>query len=245
MFGQYQNIIIEVSYLLAAVFFIMGLKGLGHPRTAVRGNFFGAVGMFIAIVATLLNNDVMTNNTDIIALLIAGAAVGALIGAVLSIKIKMTSMPELVAIFNGFGGLASVLVAAGVLYSLQPVDLNNYQMTISTGISGLIGSVTFLGSLVAFGKLYGLRIVPDAAVRYPGEQVVKVLLLAGAIFLTVMIVKEPHNMQWYWIMAGVGSLLGILLVIAIGGADMPVVIALMNSYSGIAAAATGFVLSNS
>ncbi len=236
-------VIINLSYLFASVLFILGLKKLSHPRTAVRGNLYGAIGMLIAIVVTLFDKDVFPKQTWWI--LLSGAAIGSLIGAVGAYKVKMTSMPEMVALFNGFGGLASTLVAGAAL--LDAVDKgmgNDLQVTISSAASGLIGAVTLWGSLVAFGKLYGLKIVPDRPVRYPGEQIVKVALLALSIFLTVMIVKHPENMNYYIWMNVVGSLLGILLVVAIGGADMPVVIALMNSYSGIAAAATGFVLTN-
>ncbi len=235
--------IINASYLLAAILFILGLKGLSHPRKAVRGNMLGAIAILIAIVATLVDHNVILKDTWEI--LLVGFAVGGLIGVILAIKVEMTSMPELVALFNGFGGLASVLVAGGALLKAvgdgQGGDL---QITISTTASGLIGAITLLGSLVAFGKLYGFKFIPDKAVRYPGEQIVKLLLLIGSIVLGVLIVQHPENMSYYWMLVATGSLLGILLVIAIGGADMPVVITLLNSYSGIAAAATGFVLSN-
>ncbi len=235
--------IINASYLVAAILFILGLKGLSHPRKAVRGNMLGAIAVLIAIVATLIDHNVILKDTWEI--LLVGFAVGGLIGVILAIKVEMTSMPELVALFNGFGGLASVLVAGGALLKAvgdgQGGDL---QITISITASGLIGAITLLGSLVAFGKLYGLKIIPDKAVRYPGEQIVKLLLLIGSIALGVLIVQHPENMTYYWMLVATGSLLGILLVIAIGGADMPVVITLLNSYSGIAAAATGFVLSN-
>ena len=234
---------VDAAYLLAAVLFIVGLKGLTHPRSAVRGNLLGAIGMFLAIVVTLVDQQVL-NWTWIV----AGIAVGALIGTVLALRIQMTAMPQLVGLFNGFGGGASVLVAGAVLIHLfvsvqsggSPGDL---QVRVATVASGLVGAVTFFGSLIAFGKLQG--IVTEKPVRYPGEQVVKSLLLLGSIGAAVLVVTDPAQMVYYWILVAVASVLGIFLVLPIGGADMPIVIALLNSYSGIAAAATGFVLSNS
>jgi NAD(P) transhydrogenase subunit beta len=228
--------IINLVYLLASVLFIFGLKGLTHPRTAVRGNLIGGLGMLLAVVVTLMQGDLTFE------LIIAGIVIGSLIGAVLSIKIQMTAMPQLVALLNGFGGLASVLVAGAEL--INPESVLTLQSLIAIAASGLIGAVTFWGSLVAFGKLQGV-VVPDAPVRYSGEQVVKILLLLISLALSWMIVVNPSALTNYWILCGVASVLGVLLVIAIGGADMPVVIALLNSYSGLAAAATGFVLSNS
>ncbi len=231
------NTFVSLAYLFASVLFIFGLKGLTHPRTAVRGNLLGSLGMLVAIVVTLMKGSLSFE------LILAGVIVGGLIGVVLAVKIEMTAMPQLVAVFNGFGGGASVLVAGAEL--VNPGALLNLQALVAIAISGLIGAVTFWGSLVAFGKLQGLKIVPDAPVRYPGEQVVKVLLLVVSIVLSWMIVVNPTSVNNYWILCGLASVLGILLVIAIGGADMPVVIALLNSYSGLAACATGFVLSNS
>ena len=228
--------IVNLSYLIAAVLFINGLKGLSHPKTAVRGNFYGALGMLIAIVVTLLDSNIISFEY-----ILAGVLLGALLGALLALKIEMTSMPQLVAALNGFGGGASVLVAGAALIEGQS-QMTGYQFTISTALSGLIGGVTLWGSLIAFGKLQG--IVTEKAVRYPGEQIVKILLGAGAIALAYMIVMDPGNTDYYWYLIAVSSLLGILLVIPIGGADMPVVVALLNSYSGIAASATGFVLEN-
>jgi len=235
-------VIVNLSYLLAAVLFILGLKGLGHPRTAVRGNMLGALGMLLAIVVTLADRQILS-----FGLIITGLLVGALVGTILALRIQMTAMPQLVGLFNGFGGVASTLVAGAVLYHVMAGNAGsgvqqNLQFTIATVASGLIGAVTFLGSLVAFGKLQG--IVSEKPLRYPGEQVVKLLFLAASITIGVFIVLDPTRVELYWYLSAVAAVLGILLVIAIGGADMPIVIALLNSYSGIAAAATGFVLSN-
>jgi len=226
--------LINLAYIAAATLFIFGLKGLTHPRTAVRGNLLGGMGMLVAVVATLLTTGIV----DWITILI-GVVIGGAIGAVIAVKIEMTSMPELVALFNGFGGIASVLVAGEALISGE--DLGP-QMTIATAIAGLIGAVTFWGSLIAFGKLRGT--ITGNPVLLPGRHVLNAVLAIATITLAVMLVMNPENIMLYWVLAGVASLLGIMLVIPIGGADMPVVIALLNSYSGLAAAATGFVLPN-
>lgn len=235
------RVLVDLSYLLAAVLFIVGLKGLSHPRTAVQGNILGAVGMLIAIIVTLLDQQV--GNWLWIGV---GLLLGTLIGAILAVRIQMTAMPQLVGLFNGFGGGASILVAGAVLLHLfaggAATSAAELQITIATVASGLVGAVTFWGSLIAFGKLQGL--VTEKPVRYRGEQVVKVLLLSTSLLLGTFIVLDPAVMMNYWLLVAVAGVLGVLLVLPIGGADMPIVIALLNSYSGIAAAATGFVLTN-
>lgn len=230
---------IQVAYILASVLFILGLKGLSHPRTAVRGNLTGAIGMLIAIVATLLDKNIISYEYILI-----GTLAGSVAGALFALKVKMTAMPQMVALFNGFGGAASVLVAGAVLSeSLLRGGEGGMQFLVATAASGLIGAVTFWGSLVAFGKLQGL--ITEKPVRYTGEQVVKLLIFLLALYGAYRTTEGKGNVEWYWIASGVGSLLGILLTIPIGGADMPIVIALLNAYSGMAAAATGFVLNNS
>lgn len=230
--------LINIGYLIAAVLFILGLKGLTHPRTAVRGNFMGAVGMLIAVLLTLLDRHIVSYQW-----ILLGLVLGAAVGAVLAIKIQMTAMPELVALFNGFGGAASTLVAgAALIENTSGGAIPLLQLTIATAASGLIGAVTFWGSLVAFGKLQGL--ISENAILFPGQQALNALLGAACLALAVLIVLDPSQTSLYWALVGVASVLGVLLVIPIGGADMPVVVALLNSYSGLAAAATGFVLSN-
>ena len=240
--------LVNVTYLVAAVLFILGLKGLRHPRSAVRGNFMGALAMVLAIVATLIAQDILSPG-----LIALGLGLGTVVGAVFAVTIKMTAMPQLVGLYNGFGGIASVLVAGAVLYQALHAGVSgagvavegaaaNLQFLIATSASGLIGGVTFFGSLVAFGKLQG--IVTEKPVRYPGEQVVKALVALANLVVAVLVVMNPGQVEYYWLLAGLASLLGILLVMPIGGADMPIVIALLNSYSGLAAAATGFVLNN-
>ncbi len=232
------SVLINIGYLVAAVLFILGLKGLTHPRTAVRGNLLGAVGMLLAVVLTLTNQHILSYEMIILGLIIGGA-----IGAALAIKIEMTSMPELVAVFNGFGGAASVLVAgAALLESTLEAEVPMMQLVVATAASGLIGSVTFWGSLVAFGKLKGL--INDKAVLFTGQQIINAILAGVALALSCLVVLDPTSVSTYWLLVGVASVLGVLLVIPVGGADMPVVVALLNSYSGLAAAATGFVLSN-
>lgn len=226
---------VKLAYLLAAVLFIMGLKGLGHPRTAVRGNLLGAVGMLIAIVVTLLAQGLSYTH------ILIGLVIGALIGGIAAIKVKMTSMPEMVALFNGFGGGASVLVAgAAFLVAIRAGTTGNLQSTIATATSGLIGAVTFSGSLIAYLKL---NETIRGNVRFPGQQIINTLLILGSVAMTVWMLQGGGLLP-YLVIVCLSLILGLLLTVGIGGADMPVVIALLNSYSGIAAAATGFVLDN-
>ena len=232
------EVIINIGYLVSAALFIFGLKGLTHPRTAVRGNLLGACGMLLAIVITLTDQSIVSFEV-----ILAGVVIGAAIGAVLAIKIEMTSMPELVAVFNGFGGIASVLVAGAALIEstldgARPLT----QATVAIAASGLIGTITFWGSLVAFAKLKGL--VGENAVLFSGQQIINAGLAMLALALSAGVIMDPTNVFFYWFLVLVASALGVLLVIPVGGADMPVVVALLNSYSGLAAAATGFVLSN-
>jgi len=225
---------VNLAYLVASVLFILGIKGLTHPRTAVRGNMLGALGMFIAIVATFLAKGIDVR------LVLAAIALGSIVGAIAAVKVQLTAMPQLVALFNGFGGAASTLVAGAVL--IESHGLGGRQFTIATSASGLIGTVTFWGSLVAFAKLQEL--MTGNAISFFGQKPLNAVLAVAAVACSVWVVSDPSNMNAYWALCAVASLLGVLLVIPIGGADMPVVIALLNSYSGLAAAATGFVLNN-
>ena len=230
--------VINFAYLLASALFIFALKGMSHPRSAVRGNFLGALGMFIAVLVTLLDRRIVSYE-----IILAGLVVGSGIGALLAVKIQMTAMPQMVALLNGFGGAASALVAGAALaetvHAGGPFDL---QLTVATALSGLIGGVTFLGSLIAFGKLQEL--IAGAAVVFPGRHAVNALFLLINVALCVLVVMQPEQLLWYWLLLGASCILGVLATIGIGGADMPVVISLLNSYSGLAACATGFVLQN-
>jgi len=232
--------VINLIYLGASVLFILGIRGLTHPRTAVRGNLMGATGMFLAVVATLLDQQILGTGGQAFGLLLGGVVLGAAIGATLALRIEMTAMPEMVALLNAFGGGASALVAGAVLVGATDPPA---QTTVATVASGLIGSVTFWGSLVAFDKLRGL-LLPDQPVLFPGQQPLNGMLALAALGCGVMVVSEPGTFAFYAGLVAIASVLGILLTIPIGGADMPVAIALLNSYSGLAAASTGFVLSN-
>jgi NAD(P) transhydrogenase subunit beta len=235
--------LINLAYLAASVLFILGLKGLSHPRTAVRGNLLGALGMLVAIVATLFDRHVIEAGMSGLIFIMAGMLVGSLVGAVLAIKVQMTAMPQMVALLNGFGGIASVLVAGAALTDANP-STTTLQLTIATAASGLIGGVTFWGSLVAFDKLQEW-LLPGHPIHFPAQQWLNLALGLVAVALTVVIVRDPSALWAYWLLVAVASVLGVLLTIPIGGADMPVAIALLNSYSGLAGAATGFVLNNS
>ncbi len=235
------NELINLAYLIAAVLFILGLKGLSHPRTAVRGNFLGAVGMLIAIVVTLLDRRIVSFEV-----IIAGIVVGALVGAIMAYRAPMTAIPQVVAIFNGFGGGASALAVGAALEEalkggfIEAIDI---QFTLAAVGSGLIGGVSFTGSAIAFAKLQGL--IKGQPIMLPGRHVINVILALACVILSVWMVMDTTSSMPFWIMVGTASLLGILLVIPIGGADMPVVISLLNAYSGIAAAGHGWVLNNS
>jgi NAD(P) transhydrogenase subunit beta len=230
--------VITLAYLLASVFFIFALKGLTHPRTAVRGNVLGALGMLIAVVVTLLDHRIVS-----VEVLLAGLVLGAAVGAVLALRIRMTAMPQLVALFNGLGGGASTLVAGAALVEAgMGAGRVSFQLTVATVFSGTIGAVTFWGSLVAFAKLQEL--ISAASVRFPGQHALHITLALAALAPGAWVVIDPSAHYPYWLLVGVASILGLLVVMPVGGADMPVVIALLNSLSGLAAAATGFVFLN-
>lgn len=225
-----------LGYLVAAVLFILGLKGLSRPRTAVRGNRLGAAGMLVAVVVTLANNEIIS-----FAWIAAGLALGTVVGVTLAVKVQMTSMPELVALFNGFGGGASVLVAAASYVQASDLAEDTARLSAAAALAALIGVVTFTGSLVAFAKLREvLRWSGFAQMQY----LTALFALAALVFAVLMVVNTDLNV-WLWLLVGIGAVLGVLLVVPIGGADMPVVIALLNSLSGTAAVAAGFVLENS
>ena len=230
-----------VFYLIAAVAFIVGLKRLSGPRTARSGNAIGAAGMLLAIVVAVLDGQ-FTDDVKVKWLVIgAGIAVGAAIGAVAALKVKMTAMPQMVAIFNGFGGAASALVAgAAYLDAGAPGIPGDTMLTILLSVA--IGAVTFTGSLIAFAKLQG--ILRGSPITWPAQRPINLLIALGLLGIGAWAVVSQGSLP-FWVGGGVALVLGILLVVPIGGADMPVVIALLNSLSGLAAAATGFVISNS
>jgi NAD(P) transhydrogenase subunit beta len=229
--------LINVVYLAASVLFIVGLKGLTSPRTARRGNGMASLAMLIAICATLLDHHIVSYQWILI-----GIALGSIIGAVAAIKVPLTAMPELVAMFNGFGGGASALVAATAV--LAPETLTGVppvQLYVASAVSAIVGAATLTGSLVAWAKLLEvLRWQPlGKLVRFAN-----MAALLSCIGLGACLVIDPRASWVLWSLLGAASFYGILLTVPVGGADMPVVIALLNSCSGLAAAATGFVLGN-
>ncbi len=226
---------IDIAYLIAACLFVLGIKGLTKPKTAVRGNLLAAAGMGIAAVVTLLNEHIVTYE-----IIIAGVVVGGLIGAVMAKKVQMTAMPQMIALLNGFGGGASFSVASAEFFRGSATDTVSI---IATGAAVLIGAVTLTGSLVAFAKLQEL--IDGKPMGFPGMKLVNAVLFIGSIVGIGYLVLNPGNEMVFWGLVAAAMVLGLLLVLPIGGADMPVVIALLNSYSGVAASAAGFVMGNS
>jgi proton-translocating NAD(P)+ transhydrogenase subunit beta len=225
----------EWLYIIAASLFVVGLKMLSSPETARRGNVVSAVGMLLAIVATLIKGDLSFT------WIVAGIVLGSGIGAVSAYRVKMTAMPEMVGLFNGFGGLASMLVGWAE-YHMHP-DAPTFTI-VSIYLTVLIGGVTFSGSVLAFAKLAEL-VVTGKPVTFRGQHIVNGLLLAAAVLFGTIFTLAPESSYAILILGVVLALvIGIFAVLPIGGADMPVVICLLNSYSGLAGAAAGFVLAN-
>lgn len=230
------------SYIAASILFIMSLGGLANQESAKRGNLYGIIGMVLAIVATALGD-----STHGHAILIAAMAVGSVIGIIVAMKVEMTSMPQLVAILHSFVGLAAVLVGFGSYLNPHTQTLTGaaYSIHLTEIYLGIfIGAVTFTGSIIAWGKLQGK--IMSRPLMYPGRHVVLVLLVLLSVFLlTRFLGADSFDGKIHLtILTTLASILGILLVMAIGGADMPVVVSMLNSYSGWAAAAAGFMLSN-
>ena len=227
------DLIANFSYIVAALLFIVGLKMLGSPATARRGNWLSSVGMLVAVTAGLFNKGIITYDW-----IIVGMIVGAIIGATAARLVAMTSMPEMVALFNGFGGIASLLVGWAALFGVT-TDFT----VVTICLAMLIGGLTFTGSLVAFAKLSEL--INSKALVFPGQRFFNGLLLIAIIAIAVLFYMEPAvDSKFLYALIGLSLLLGIMAVIPIGGADMPVVISLLNSYSGIAACAAGFAINN-
>ena len=230
--------LVKLLYLLAAVLFILGLRGLSSPATARGGNRLAAIGMLIAIVATLAFGEILSFTGVVVAMVI-----GSLIGGIFAKTVKMTGMPQMVALLNGFGGGASALVASA---EFLRYSAGNEAIPLSTNISiqlgVLIGAVTFSGSLIAFGKLQEL--VTGRAVTYPLQKTFNAFMFLGTLTLMVLLVVSPGQVTVFYALVAIALVLGVLSVVPIGGADMPVVISLLNSYSGLAAAMTGFAINN-
>ena len=226
------ELIIQLGYVVAAGLFIFGLKMLGSPDTARKGNGISAIGMLVAIVAALLDQGIVQYEY-----ILGGMVVGGAVGAVAARTVAMTSMPEMVALFNGVGGAASGLVGVA---ALSIADGSFTYITIILSI--LIGGVTFTGSLVAYGKLS--ETIGSGAVTFGGQKFVNGLIVIGILASAVMFVMDPTNTNMLYTVVGLSLLFGIMVVIPIGGADMPVVISLLNSYSGLEACAAGFAVDN-
>ena len=225
----------NIGYLVAAILFILGIKGMTHPRTAVRGNLLGAIGMLIAVLVTLTSQGVS------LALCFTGMLVGTAGGVWLANTVQMTQMPQLVALFNGFGGIASVLVAGAEVLRFTDTMENRVVAGVAAGLAGLIGAVTFTGSLIAAGKLQELPAFKKPF-SFNGQKIVNAVLLLISVLL---VIGMRGGSGWEFLpLTLLAFVLGVFLVTPIGGADMPVVIALLNSYSGLAAAAAGFVINN-
>ncbi len=224
-----------VTLLFSSVLFLLGLRGLSHSESARRGMQLAAFGMLIAVTGTLLNRSIVTYEW-----ILGGLVVGTVIGIPMGLWIPMTKMPERIALSHAFGGLAVALVGVAQ-YSNHYLRLSPIEMgTVSFEV--LLGAITFTGSLMAFGKLMG--VLPGRPQTFPGQNVMNVGILAGALTLMVILTAKPDQQVLFYTLVSIGLLLGILMVVRIGGPDMPVVICLLNSYAGLAAAATGFALNN-
>ncbi len=230
-------------YLISGVFFILALRGLSSPETSRRGNFFGVLGMVLAIIVTFLSVDILFSGFIFI---ICALAIGGSIGAIIAYRISMTAMPQLVAGFHSLVGLAAVLVALSAFYNPDAFELgtfNNIKTTslIEMSIGASIGAITFTGSVIAFLKLQGL--MSGAPITFKGQHFINLLIGVGIVSL-ITYVTTNQNEYIFWILIIGSFLIGVLLIIPIGGADMPVVISMLNSYSGWAAAGIGFTLEN-
>ncbi len=227
------NAFINLSYIAASILFIFGLKMLSSADTARRGNMVSALGMAIAVIATLLHHGMSYH------WIILGLIIGSAIGATAAQTVKMTAMPEMVALFNGFGGIASLLVGWAEFHARPHSPA--FTLT-AVSLAVLIGGITFSGSLIAYAKL--AEKIDGKPFLFKGQQGVNAGLVAGAVLLVILFAAAPHGYSLLILLIVLALALGVLAVIPIGGADMPVVIALLNSYSGLAACAAGFVILN-
>ncbi len=231
-----------LSYLIASVLFILALKGLSHPETARRGNLFGIIAMVLAVVVTLANTDLISNYL----LIIIAVAIGGAVGAAIALKIKMTDLPQLVAILHSLVGLAAVLIAKSAFYAPERYGIGavgsiHLNSLIEMSLGDAIGAVTFTGSIIAFAKLQG--IMSGAPITFKGQHALNALIGLAIIGLTIFFCISQDPVV-FWIITALSLLIGITLIIPNGGADMPVIVSMLNSYSGWAAAGIGFTLQN-
>jgi NAD(P) transhydrogenase subunit beta len=232
-----RDLLIQLTYLVASVFFILGLKSLSNPDKARRGMNQAAVGMLLAIVGTLLSAGIITYEW-----IIVGMVVGTLIGIPLGTKVPMTAMPQQIAISHGFGALAATLVGVNEwIVNGNGAGIDHGTM-VALGFETLFGALTVTGSLMAFGKLQ--EILPGRPITWPLQNATSLGIFAATIAMFGWLIVNPANPLAFWLMIGLALLIGVLFVLPIGGADMPVVVSLLNSYAGLAAAATGFAIGN-
>jgi NAD(P) transhydrogenase subunit beta len=227
---------IEFSYLLASIFFILGLKGMSHPETAKRGMHLAEIGMLMAIIGTLMHHEIITYTW-----ILAGLAIGSVVGLAMGVWVPMTAMPQRTALSHAFGAFAAALVGVSEFYRFGGHLENRFLMG-ALGFEVMLGSLTTTGSLLAFAKLQGL--VRGTPMTYKGQNIFNMALLAVTIGIFVYLIVVPGSMPLFFTMVGLAFVFGLLLVMPIGSADMPVVMSWLNSYAGLASAATGFVLSN-
>jgi NAD(P) transhydrogenase subunit beta len=238
---NWQSYFIEFSYLLASILFILGLKGLSHPETAKRGMHLAEFGMLMAIIGTLMHFEIVSYTW-----IIAGLLLGSTLGLAMGVWVPMTAMPQRTALSHAFGAFAAALVGIAEYYAythyIKPIaELTHLKMG-AMGFEIMLGSLTTTGSLIAFGKLQGL--VPGKPLVYRGQNIFNMTLLAATVGLFIYLIFVPTAVIPFYVMLGLAFVFGVLLVMPIGSADMPVVMSLLNSYAGLASAATGFVLSN-
>jgi len=227
--------LIQLAYLAAGALFILGLKGICHPTTARRGILYAETGMLLAVVGTLVQREIVDYELIVVALV-----VGSAIGAAMAVFMPMTAMPQRIALSHAFGALAAALVGTSEFFLHTP-DLDRFTMS-ALAFEVLLGFLTFTGSLMAFGKLQG--ILPSRPIVYRGQNVANLALLAVAVAIGVSLVADPSLQALFPLLVVLALAFGVLLIIPIGGADMPTVISLLNSYAGLAGAAMGFVLDN-
>ncbi|HJP94121.1 MAG TPA: NAD(P)(+) transhydrogenase (Re/Si-specific) subunit beta [Pyrinomonadaceae bacterium] len=230
-----QTYFIELSYLLASILFILGLKGMSHPESAKRGMHLAEFGMLMAIIGTLMHHHIVTYTW-----IISGLAIGSVAGLAMGVWVPMTAMPQRTALSHAFGAFAAALVGISEFYKSNG-HLETITMS-ALGFEVMLGSLTTTGSLLAFAKLQGM--VRGTPMLYKGQNIFNMLLLAVTIGLFIYLIIVPGSMPLFFTMVGLAFVFGLLLVMPIGSADMPVVMSLLNSYAGLASAATGFVLSN-
>ncbi|HIK13559.1 MAG TPA: NAD(P)(+) transhydrogenase (Re/Si-specific) subunit beta [Oscillatoriaceae cyanobacterium M33_DOE_052] len=236
--SSFMPTVIQLTYLVASSLFFVGLKQLGSPATARKGNLVASIGMLLAVVATLLDKHILNYQMILLAI-----AIGTVIGIVSAYKVAMTEMPQMVGLLNGLGGAASAMVAVGEFWRyFATFDNPPLDTTITALLGVLIGGVTLTGSFVAFAKLQG--IMTGSPILFPFQQVVNALLLGGFLVGSVYICLQPSNIPIFLALVGISLVLGVMFVIPIGGGDMPVVISLLNAFSGLAASAAGFVVMN-